>query len=213
MTECCVRREKYQEIRETDRLYLVNIYRAQHLLHLLSTHIQVVTLMDGAVMGSGVLFGLNATHSVVTERTFWGLPEVSIAGMPDVGSLYHVLRLEDNLGKMLFLTGSRLRGSQLVQAGLASHFCPSGELAELRREILETGGEPGRLRETLGRYQEAVRADSQAADFVEELRLNCATAYASLDLLEIRENLRQLDSDWGRAQLAALSRGCPLSLR
>ena len=70
------RREKYNKIRETDRLYLVNIYRAQHLLHLLSTRIQVVSLMDGAVMGSGVLFGLNASHSVVTERTYWGLPEV-----------------------------------------------------------------------------------------------------------------------------------------
>ena len=36
----------------------------------------VLSLMDGTVMGSGVLFGLNASHSVVTERTFWGLPEV-----------------------------------------------------------------------------------------------------------------------------------------
>ena len=186
--------------------------------------------MDGAVMGSGVLFGLNATHSVVTERTYWGLPEVcrrgkqsrtvtqlnievSIAGMPDVGSLYHVLRLEDNLGKMLFLTGSRLRGSQLLQAGLASHFCPSGELANLRRDILATGGQPARLRETLANYQEQAGVDSQAADFVEELRLKCATVYSSHDLLEIRENLRQLDTDWARAQLAALSRGCPLSLR
>ena len=80
MTECCVRREKYQEIRETDRLYLVNIYRAQHLLHLLSSRLQAVTIMDGAVMGSGVLFGLNATHSVVTERTYWGLPEVCRRG-------------------------------------------------------------------------------------------------------------------------------------
>ena len=169
--------------------------------------------MDGAVMGSGVLFGLNATHSVVTERTFWGLPEVSIAGLPDVGSLYHVLRLEDNLGKMLFLTGSRLAGSQLVQAGLASHFCPSVKLAELRREILVTGGQPARLRETLEKYQAEAGQDSRAADFVEELKLNCATVYASDDLREIRENLRQLETDWGRAQLAALSRGCPLSLR
>ena len=75
-TGCLSRREKSNQIRESDRLYLVNIYRAQHLLHLLSSRLQVVTIMDGAVMGSGVLFGLNATHSVVTERTYWGLPEV-----------------------------------------------------------------------------------------------------------------------------------------
>ena len=227
-TGCLSRREKSNQIRESDRLYLVNIYRAQHLLHLLSSRLQVVTIMDGAVMGSGVLFGLNATHSVVTERTYWGLPEVgsrgtkhsvhdnievSIAGMPDVGTLYHMLRLEDNLGKMLFLTGSRLKGSQLVPAGLASHFCPSGELGGLRREILGTGGDSARLGETLGKYQGEARADSEAVEFVEELKENCATAYISDDLLEIKENLSQLDTDWGRAQLAALSRGCPLSLR
>ena len=79
-TGCLSRREKSNQIRESDRLYLVNIYRAQHLLHLLSSRLQVVTIMDGAVMGSGVLFGLNATHSVVTERTYWGLPEVGSRG-------------------------------------------------------------------------------------------------------------------------------------
>ena len=139
--------------------------------------------------------------------------QVNIAGMPDVGTLYHVLRLEDNLGKMLFLTGSRLKGSQLFQAGLASHFCPSGKLQDLKREILATGGEPGRLREALERYRQVAESDTRAADFVAELRLNCAAAYSSLDLLEIRENLKLLETDWARQQLAALSRACPLSLR
>ena len=37
----------------------------------------VVSLMDGAVMGSGALFGLNSNWSVVTERSVWGIPEVS----------------------------------------------------------------------------------------------------------------------------------------
>ena len=213
----CDRREKYNEIRETDRLYLVNIYRAQHMLSTISASpdMSVLSLMDGAVMGSGVLFGLNASNSVVTERTFWGLPEVSIAGMPDVGTLYHVNRMEDNLGKMLFLTGLRLRGSCLVHAGLASHFCRSEKMAELRREILQVGGEGGR-RETLAGYHEESLAhieDSQERDYVEELREHCRTVYQSDDVKEITENLRQLDNDWSRQQLTALSRGCPLSFR
>ena len=133
--------------------------------------------------------------------------------MPDVGTLYHVLRLEDNLGKMLFMTGSRLKGSQLVHAGLASHFCPSEKLQDLKREILANGGEPSRVRETLEKYSQEARADRRAADFVAELRLNCAAAYSSLDLLEIRDNLKLMDTEWARQHLAALSRACPLSLR
>ena len=37
-----------------------------------------VTIMDGLTMGSAVLFGLNSSYSVATERTVWATPEVSI---------------------------------------------------------------------------------------------------------------------------------------
>ena len=72
------RHEQTGQIAETERLYLVNIYRTQHLTkRVSSTGAGVVSLMDGAVMGSGTLFGLNSNWSVVTERSVWGIPEVS----------------------------------------------------------------------------------------------------------------------------------------
>ena len=101
------RHEKYGTIAERERLYLVNIYRAQHYLHHLHSLLPVVSLMNGAVMGSGTMFGLNSTWSVATERTVWALPEVSIGGMPDVGALYHMYRRQGQLGTMLALTGYR----------------------------------------------------------------------------------------------------------
>ena len=72
------RHEQTGRIAEAERLYLVNIYRTQHLTKRVSSAgAGVVSLMDGAVMGSGALFGLNSNWSVVTERSVWGIPEVS----------------------------------------------------------------------------------------------------------------------------------------
>ena len=64
-------------IAEAERLYLVNIYRAQQLASSLATTATVLSLMDGLVMGSGTMFGLNSSHSLATERTVWALPEVA----------------------------------------------------------------------------------------------------------------------------------------
>ena len=73
------RHEQTGRIAEAERLYLVNIYRTQHLTNRVSSAgAGVVSLMDGAVMGSGTLFGLNSNWSVVTERSVWGIPEVKI---------------------------------------------------------------------------------------------------------------------------------------
>ena len=71
------RYEKYGVIAEAERLYLVNIYRAQQLASSLATTATVLSLMDGLVMGSGTMFGLNSSHSLATERTVWALPEVA----------------------------------------------------------------------------------------------------------------------------------------
>ena len=90
------RHEQTGRIAEAERLYLVNIYRTQHLTKRVSSAgAGVVSLMDGAVMGSGALFGLNSNWSVVTERSVWGIPEVSninIEGAAIHGDhcLYHI---------------------------------------------------------------------------------------------------------------------------
>ena len=89
------RHEQTGRIAEAERLYLVNIYRTQHLTKRVSSAgAGVVSLMDGAVMGSGALFGLNSNWSVVTERSVWGIPEVIIniegAAIHGDHCLYHI---------------------------------------------------------------------------------------------------------------------------
>ena len=213
------RKEKTNTITEQERLYLVNIYRTQHYLHKLGKDITVISLMDGASMGSGVLFGLNSSFSVATERTVWSIPEVIIGGMPDVGVIFHMNNLTQNMGTMLALTGMRLAGIEVVQAGLASHFCSSQKLGRLREEIVKLGGQGAgktHLKDILDKYHEqSVDSEQEklSAEKIQRMKDFTGSFYNSENLLDIFENLKLSNTDWSKQQLHLLSKGCPLSLR
>ena len=213
------RKEKTNTITEKERLYLVNIYRTQHYLHKLGKEISVISLMDGASMGSGVLFGLNSTFSVATERTVWAIPEVIIGGMPDVGVIFHMNNLENNLGTMMALTGMRMTGTELVMAGIASHFCSSDKVSSLKKELMKVGGQGRRIndvKDILDKYhqdsvdQEDIKRKKEKIQMIKDFT---GSFYSSENLLDILENLKLSNKDLSRQQLHLLGKGCPLSQR
>jgi len=52
---------------------------------------------------------------------------------PDVGGSHFLPRLPNNLGVFLGLTGHRLRGMDVVHAGIATHFVPTNRVNILKR--------------------------------------------------------------------------------
>ena len=213
------RKEKTDTISMEERLYLVNIYRTQHYLHKLGKEINVVSLMDGASMGSGVLFGLNSTFSVATERTVWSIPEVTIGGMPDVGVIFHMNKLRDHLGTMLALTGQRMVGTDVVHSGIATHFCRSERVEDLRRDILSLGEQnlgKQEVKRVLDKYHDDsidTVKETENEEKMERLKDITSQVYNSENMMDILDNLRSMDNDWSKEQLKFLSKGCPLSLR
>ena len=47
---------------------------------------------------------------------------------PDVGGSHFLSRLPNNLGVFLGLTGHRLRGIDVLHAGIATHFVPTNRV-------------------------------------------------------------------------------------
>jgi len=213
------RKEKTDTISEQERLYLVNIYRTQHYLHKLGKAKNVISFMDGVSMGSGVLFGLNSTFSVATERTVWSIPEVSIGGMPDVGVIFHMNKMSHKFGTMLALTGQRLFGTDVVHSGIATHFCKSKKVDDLKHEIKRLEGNSAKreeIKEVLDVYHyESIDKEEEKTKQEKILRIQDFTkkVYSSDNILDIIDNLKMLEDDWSKQQLKLLSNGCPLSLR
>ena len=94
-----------------------------------------LAIMDGVTMGGGVGLSVHGSHRVATERTLFAMPETGIGLFPDVGGGWFLPRLKGELGTWLALTGARLKGANVVAAGVATHFIPSELVANLKSQI------------------------------------------------------------------------------
>ena len=81
-----------------------------------------IAFMDGITMGGGFGVAGNCAIRVAMEKTVFAMPEVGIGFFPDVGSMYHLLKCPDHIGRYLALTGSSIKGYSMIQAGLAEHY-------------------------------------------------------------------------------------------
>ncbi|KAJ2259175.1 3-hydroxyisobutyryl-CoA hydrolase [Coemansia sp. RSA 376] len=106
--------------------------------HLIASYEKpVVALLDGYTMGGGVGLSVHAAFRVATESTVFAMPETKIGFFPDVGATFFLPRMDGQTGVYLGLTGQRLKGRDLVYAGVATHFVPSERLPMLEKRLQE----------------------------------------------------------------------------
>lgn len=85
-----------------------------------------VAFLDGIVMGGGVGVSVHGSHRLTSEKATFAMPETAIGLFPDVGGTWFLPRVKpDGLGLFLALTGCRLKGADLVHAGVGTHYVPS----------------------------------------------------------------------------------------
>nr|XP_054492202.1 3-hydroxyisobutyryl-CoA hydrolase, mitochondrial isoform X4 [Agelaius phoeniceus] len=95
-----------------------------------------VALIDGITMGGGVGVSVHGHFRVATEKTVFAMPETAIGLFPDVGGGYFLPRLSGKIGYYLALTGCRLKGRDVLKAGIATHFVESEKLPALEKDLI-----------------------------------------------------------------------------
>ena len=100
-----------------------------------------IALIDGIAFGGGVGVSVHGSHLVASENALFAMPETGIGLFPDVGGSYFLPRLPGELGMYLALTGARLGPSDMVYAGVATHFIPAAKFAGIAPRLSE--GESG----------------------------------------------------------------------
>ncbi|GFH30086.1 uncharacterized protein HaLaN_28869 [Haematococcus lacustris] len=79
------------------------------------------------------------------------MPECAIGLYPDIGASFFLNQLPGRLGMYLALTGARLQGSTLLEAGLATHYLPSACVHTLPARLAASlAAKPGSHRRELG---------------------------------------------------------------
>ncbi|MDI3429689.1 enoyl-CoA hydratase/isomerase family protein [Aeromonas sp. V90_14] len=104
-------------------------YRFDHHIHCYSK--PLICVADGICMGGGIGLFAGAGFRVVTEKSLFAMPEVTIGLYPDVGGSWFLSRMPGRLGLWLGLTGARFNGADAIGLGLADHAMASRERAEL----------------------------------------------------------------------------------
>ncbi|MBP0601360.1 enoyl-CoA hydratase/isomerase family protein [Aeromonas sanarellii] len=104
-------------------------YRLDHHIHRYTK--PLICVADGICMGGGIGLFAGAAFRIVTERSLFAMPEVTIGLYPDVGASWFLSRMPGRLGLWLGLTGARFNGVDAIGLGLADHAMASPERAEL----------------------------------------------------------------------------------
>ncbi|XP_011166171.1 3-hydroxyisobutyryl-CoA hydrolase, mitochondrial isoform X1 [Solenopsis invicta] len=166
-----------------------------------------IAIINGITMGGGVGLSVHGKYRIATEKTLFAMPETAIGLFPDVGATYFLSRLKGKLGIYLGLTGHRLKGIDVLLAGIATHFVPSEKLADLKRELLtlrDVDIEP-----ILNKYQPKLNHEFSLAPHMSQIE-NC---FSAPSIEEIIERLKKDNSDWAQKNMETLLKMSPSSLK
>uniref|UniRef100_A0A8B9IB64 3-hydroxyisobutyryl-CoA hydrolase n=1 Tax=Anser brachyrhynchus TaxID=132585 RepID=A0A8B9IB64_9AVES len=155
-----------------------------------------VALIDGITMGGGVGLSVHGHFRVATEKTLFAMPETAIGLFPDVGGGYFLPRLSGKIGYYLALTGFRLKGRDVLKAGIATHFVESEKLPDLEKDLIALkSASKENIAELLNSYHVKV------------------ILFSANSMEEIVKNLKEDGSAFAIKQLETINKMSPTSLK
>ncbi|XP_014225713.1 3-hydroxyisobutyryl-CoA hydrolase, mitochondrial-like [Trichogramma pretiosum] len=184
------------------------LFREQYRLNYLIGTYQVpyMSIMDGITMGGGVGLSVHGKYRVATDRTIFAMPENLIGLFPDVGSSYFLPRLSGKLGLFLGLTGYRLKGADVLHAGIATHYIPSEIIDQVTHDIILNNK---RVEDILKPYS---TADNQEYSLSPHLK-TINDCFSPSTVEGIIERLADEKSEWAENVIETLSKLSPTSLK
>ena len=163
-----------------------------------------VALINGITMGGGVGLSIHGKFRVATEKTLFAMPETAIGFFPDIGAAYPLSRLNGRLGVYLALTGIRLRGKEVYDSGIATHYINSARVEELQNGL-----------QTIAKSEDV---EAFLNTFTTEARLKYPidkinSIFDADSVEKILENLANDKSEWSTKQLNILNKMSPTALK
>ncbi|NXS51614.1 HIBCH protein, partial [Brachypteracias leptosomus] len=173
-----------------------------------------VALIDGITMGGGVGLSVHGRFRVATEKTLFAMPETAIGLFPDVGGGYFLPRLPGRIGFYLALTGFRLRGRDVLRAGIATHFVESEKLPALEKDLMALKSpSTENIADLLNSYQVKSQVDQEKQFVLDEHMEKINSLFSGTSMEEIVEKLKQDGSPFAMKQLEIINKMSPTSLK
>ena len=207
-----------------------NLYRQMHFYSK-----PLILWGDGIIMGGGMGLMAGCSHRLVTERTRFAMPEITIGLFPDASGSWFLQRMPAKTGLFLGLTGAMCNSNDALLANLAEYAVASSDYDAIIQRLKQSNWQSGadstdkrHNRHHNSAYSIVSRA--LAAQPVAELPASKLAKYwrpiqqlmnsgglGDIDaLLKSDEALAQLDTDfaadsWTQRAVATYRQGCPVT--
>ncbi|KAM7096498.1 3-hydroxyisobutyryl-CoA hydrolase, mitochondrial isoform X2 [Ciconia boyciana] len=173
-----------------------------------------VALIDGITMGGGVGLSVHGLFRVATEKTVFAMPETAIGLFPDVGGGYFLPRLPGKIGYYLALTGFRLKGRDVLKAGIATHFVESEKLPALEKDLIALKSpSTENIADLLNSYHVKSKVDEEKEFVLDEHMEKINSLFSANSMEEIVRKLKQDGSPFAIKQLETINKMSPTSLK
>lgn len=103
-----------------------NSVREEYKLNYLTGNFKLpyIAVIHGITMGGGCGLSVHGSFRVATETTTIAMSKTAIGLFSAVGGSHFLPRSSNNLVVFMGLTGHRLRGIDVLHAGITTHFVP-----------------------------------------------------------------------------------------
>ena len=191
---------------------------------------------DGIIMGGGMGLMAGCSHRLVTERTRFAMPEITIGLFPDASGSWFLQRMPAKTGLFLGLTGAMCNGSDALLANLAEYAVASSDYDAIMQRLKQSDWQPAANADNKESYKEnnnsahSIVSRALASQSVAELptsklaqhwraiqQLMNSGGLGDIDaLLQSDEALTELDADfaadsWSQRAVATYRHGCPVT--
>ena len=204
-----------------------NLYRQMHFYPK-----PLILWGDGIIMGGGMGLMAGCSHRLVTERTRFAMPEITIGLFPDASGSWFLQRMPAKTGLFLGLTGAMCNGSDALLANLAEYAVASDDYDAIIQRLKQSDWQAtaGSTDQCHNNSARSIVSRALAAQPVAKLpasklaqhwsaiqQLMNSGGLGDIDaLLQSDEALTQLDADfaadsWTQRAVATYRHGCPVT--
>nr|WP_317199337.1 enoyl-CoA hydratase/isomerase family protein [uncultured Psychrobacter sp.] len=183
---------------------------------------------DGIIMGGGMGLMAACSHRIVTERTRFAMPEITIGLFPDASGSWFLRRMPAKFGLFLGLTGALCNGSDAMFTSLAEYAVAGDDYDKVLSLLTQTDWQPATTlnqssldtvaSQALAAYPAADLPESKLALYWQSIsQIMNRGGLGDIDaLLRDDDALAQIDGDfaadkWTKRALATYRHGCPVS--
>lgn len=178
----------------------------------------LVGFMNGITMGGGYGVAAYCDYRLVSANTRFAMPEVGIGFFPDIGSVYFMNNIPNEIGTYLCVTGAIIDAADVLYTGIGTQSIEFQDIetciVELGRVLQNLSGDHdahGLIKTVLKKYVDESLSEKNAVLKPHEKHIKACFAHDQIH--KVLQDLETKAGEWGAGVADDIRAKSPLSVK